>query len=65
MFVCLFVFDHKACEISAPRPGIKPTSPALEGEVLITGLPGKALVIFKEEGRVIIASASSGVGLPW
>ena len=28
---------HKACEILAPRPGIKPVLPALEGEVLTTG----------------------------
>ena len=27
-------FGHEACEILAPRPGIKPTAPALEGEVL-------------------------------
>ena len=27
--------------ILAPRPGIKPALPALAGEVLTTGLPGK------------------------
>ena len=37
-FFCL-----KTCEILAPRPGIEPAPPALEGEVLTTGLPGKSL----------------------
>ena len=35
-------FDHKACWILAPWPGIKPTSAVLEGEVLTTGPPGKS-----------------------
>ena len=35
-------FGHKACGILAPRPGIKRAPPALEGEVLTTGLPGKS-----------------------
>ena len=35
-------FGHEACGILAPLPGIKPTTPALEGEVLTTGLPGKS-----------------------
>ena len=34
-------FGHEACGILAPRPGIEPAPPALEGEVLTTGLPGK------------------------
>ena len=42
-FVFLFFFGHEACGILAPRPGIKPVPPALEGEVLTTGLPGKSL----------------------
>ena len=29
---------HEACGILAPQPGIEPTPPALEGEVLTTGL---------------------------
>ena len=36
-------FSHKACGILAPRPGIEPTPPALEGKVLINGPPGKSL----------------------
>ena len=38
-------FDHEACGISAPPPGVEPAPPALEGEVLTTGLPGKSLVL--------------------
>ena len=34
-------FGHNACEILAPWPGIKPTPPTLEGDVLTTGPPGK------------------------
>ena len=36
-------FGPKACVILAPQPGIEPTSPALEGEVLPTGPPEKSL----------------------
>ena len=32
---------HEASGMLAPWPGIKPTSPALEGELLTTGPPGK------------------------
>ena len=39
---------HDACEILIPLPGTEPTCPALEGEVLTTGLPGKSLfLLFK------------------
>ena len=34
-------FDLEACGILASWPGIDPAPPALEGEVLTTGLPGK------------------------
>ena len=51
LFVCLFSYfgylGHKiilaTCRISAHQPGIEPTPPALEGEVLTTGQPGKSL----------------------
>ena len=36
-------FGRKACGILAPRPGIEPAPPALEGKVLTTGPPGKSL----------------------
>ena len=32
-----------ACGILAPRPGIEPVPPAMEGEVLTTGSPGMSL----------------------
>ena len=33
--------DPEACGILAPRSGIEPAPPALEGKVLTIGLPGK------------------------
>ena len=38
-------FGPKAFGILARQPGIEPAPPALEGEVLTTGLPGKSLDI--------------------
>ena len=38
-------FGCEARGISAPRPGIEPVPPALEGEVLTTGPPGKSWYI--------------------
>ena len=35
-------FGREACGILAPWPGFEPTPPALEGEVLTTGLTGKS-----------------------
>ena len=40
MFVC---FEHEVCGILAPWPEIEPAPPALEGEVLTPGPPGKSL----------------------
>ena len=39
MFWC---FGCEACGILAPQPGMEHTPPALEGEVLTTGLPEKS-----------------------
>ena len=36
-------FGREACGILAPWPEIEPATPALEGEVLTTGPPGKSL----------------------
>ena len=33
-------FGQEGCGMLAPQPGIEPVPPALEGEVLTTGLPG-------------------------
>ena len=38
-------FGHEACRILAPPPGMESTPPALEGEVLTTGPPGKSLIL--------------------
>ena len=35
-----------ACGILVPRPGIKPTSPALESGFFTTGLPGRSQGLF-------------------
>ena len=35
-------FGHEACGILAPRPGMEPAPPELEGEVLNNRLPGKS-----------------------
>ena len=42
LFYALVFFGHDACGILAPWPGIKPTTPVLEGKVLTTGPPGKS-----------------------
>ena len=46
--------------ILAPRPGIEPAPPALEGEVVSTGTPGKPLEIILqaagEGGKQILQS---------
>ena len=39
-------FGPETCGIPAPRPGIKPAPPALEGKVPTNGLPGKPLIIY-------------------
>ena len=40
--LCFGFFGLEACGILVPWPGIEPPPPALEGEVLTTGLPGKS-----------------------
>lgn len=45
--VLFFIFDHKVCGNLTPQTEIKRKPPALEGEVLITGLPVKSLFFFK------------------
>ena len=38
---CFCFFGHKPCGILTPWSDIEPTPPALEGEVLTSGLPWK------------------------
>ena len=46
LLFCFGFFGHEACGILAPRLGIEPALPALEGEVLTAGLLGKSLPLF-------------------
>ena len=41
----LWYFGHKACRISIPQAEIKPSSPALADDILITGPLGKPLKV--------------------
>ena len=41
-FFMFWFFSQEACGILAPQPGIELAPPALEGKVLIIGLPGKS-----------------------
>ena len=43
LFSFFLFFGHEACENLASQPGMENAAPALEGEVLTTGLPGKSL----------------------
>ena len=43
LFFMFWFFGCEARRILAPGPGIEPAPPALEGKVLIVGLPGKSL----------------------
>ena len=40
-----FFLGHEECGILAPCSGIEPTPSELEGEVLITGPPGKSVML--------------------
>ena len=42
LFYVFFFFGPEACGILDPQPGIEPSVPALEGEVLPTGLQAKS-----------------------
>ena len=42
-----WLFGNKACRILAPQQAIKSIPPALEGEVLTAGPPGKSYNNFK------------------
>ena len=47
LFLCYILgfFGREACGILVPRSGIEPTPPALKGNVLTTGPPGKSLTV--------------------
>ena len=52
----------KACGILVPRPGIEPMSPALAGEFLTTGPPGKSCLHFLIRGGRCGSTSSGRVG---
>ena len=39
--IMFWIFDHEACRILAPQPGIEPAHPESKDEVLTPGQPGK------------------------
>ena len=47
MYVCIYIYIYiyavEACGILASRPGMEPTPPALEGEVLTLDCQGSPL----------------------
>ena len=58
-------FDHVACGISAPQPGIETIHSTLEGEVLTTGPPGKSpSVLLKKKKDHIIQFSSVAQSCP-
>ena len=58
LLLYVLVFGHETCGILATRPGIEPAPPALEGEVLTTGLPGKSLYFLITYSIRIIGSVT-------
>ena len=57
-------FGREACGILAPQPGIEPATPALEGEVLTTGLPGtsRLLLLLFHGSSTALATLSVTIG---
>ena len=55
-------FGHKSHGILVPQQGIEPTPPALEGEVLTTGPPGKSLFLIFGNGTTIFYLLSLKTG---
>ena len=62
----LWFFNHEACGILGPQPGIKPTPPALEGKVFTTGplVKSPTLTYFIDIHNVLFLSAMSVHLLP-
>ena len=54
----IWFFDQEACGTLAPRPGIKLTYPALEGEVPTPGPPAKS------QTYTVLMKAYSAKALP-
>ena len=56
---CFMFLGHKACGILTAQPGTEPSSLALEDKVLITGPPGKSLLLRLHKSRNTIASCGN------
>ena len=66
--LCFGIFGQKACRLLVTQPGVEPISPALKGEVLTTGLPGKSLPNTLIVNTIIVILLPSRVWLfatPW
>ena len=50
--VWFFFFGPKTRGILTLQPGMEPAPPALEGEVLISGPPGKFLNVFLKKQKI-------------
>ena len=47
-------FGHEVCWILAPQPGIEPALPALESEILTTGLRGRSQKALSKKKKIYI-----------
>ena len=57
-----WIFGREACGILPPQPGVEPELLALEGKILITGLPGKSLILVRESCILILFVLISFLG---
>ena len=61
-YFMFWFFGHEVCGILSPQPGLEPMPPALEGEVLTTGPPGRSLDNPFEHCSSIYLPGSQGRG---
>ena len=57
LFYMFWFFDHEACRILAPQPGIEPTLHVLEGEGLTTEPPGKSHLLLNSDVYKMLPSS--------
>ena len=71
--LCFVFFGHEVCGVLVPWPGIEPIPPALEGDILPTGPPGKSLawalnvwlnLRLRQQGRIVSWAEKTGAGVP-
>ena len=64
----VLVFGHQACRILAPRPGIKPGPPTLEGQVLYSTQRSQTLEHKAQVWNILVApeqGVESRSSSPW